>query len=121
MRTLLGFLVLLTSCWHSTAPVPAHEQTFPAGSAMADSVRFTYSVYLLPGHAQRNFLADVSRLISSRYKSLKIVDKIPDHPSETVVSPHFITDVQKTYTPPTVESLKYRGQGLSPQQQEALQ
>lgn len=121
MRALLVLLLLLTSCSRGTAPVSAHEATFPAGPPMADQIRFVYSVYLLPGHAQHNFQAEVSRLIGTRYKTLKLVDKIPEHPSDPVVSPYYITDVQKTYVPPTVQNLQYRGVGLSDQQKQALQ
>ena len=121
MRALLVLILCLTSCSRTAPSAQAHEATFPAGSPMADSIRFVYSVYLLPGHPQREFEAEVSRLIKTRYKPLKIVSTLPSPPSEPVVSPHFVTDAQKSYTPPTIESLKYRGVGLSEQQEQELQ
>ncbi len=118
MRALFVLILLLTSCSRTTVPAEAHEDTLPAGSAMADSIRFTYAVYLLPGG--NNNSQEISRLIA-RYKTFKLVDEIPEHQSGMVVSAHFITDVQKAYAPPSLDSLKYRGEGLSPQQEQALE
>lgn len=88
---------------------------------MADHIRFVYSVYLLPGHPQRDFKAEVARLIGTRYKTLKLVDKLPDNPGQAMVRMYFISDVRKTYAPPTLEALKYRGNGLTKQQEQAVQ
>jgi uncharacterized protein YegJ (DUF2314 family) len=119
MRVLIVFLLLLTSCSRSASPAKAHQETFPAGPPIADYIQFNYAVYLPPGNAQNQ--TQVERLIRTRYKTLKLVEKLPERPSETFVSPHVITDVHKTYIPPSIESLKYRGVGLSEQQKQALQ
>jgi uncharacterized protein YegJ (DUF2314 family) len=86
---------------------------------MADYIQFNYAVYLPPGHAHTK--AEVVQMISTRYKILKLVDKLPERPAETLVSVHLITDAQKTYAPPTMHSLQYRGEGLTEDQKQALQ
>ena len=84
---------------------------------MADFIRFNYSVYLLPGHSNgKQALALCNQLLQKQYKSLKLVEHIPEHSvrlQESLINAHLETDVQKSYAPPTTESLKYRGEGLS--------
>ncbi len=119
MRALLVLILCLTSCSRTAPPAQAHEETFPAGSPMANSIHFTYAVYLLPGVTHGDTLGEVPRLLT-RHK-LKTAEKIPERPDGAYVSAHFITDAQKSYPPPTLESLDYRGEGLSRRQKQALQ
>jgi uncharacterized protein YegJ (DUF2314 family) len=99
------------------------EPSFPAGAPMMDSIHFTYSIYLLPGYKNGKQSITLSdQLLRMRYKSLKLVRKIPEHAVQgSVISVHLENNVQKNYAPPDLESLKYRGQGLSPQQKSQLQ
>lgn len=87
---------------------------------MADYIHFNYAVFLLPGTAHGDALAEIPRLIG-RYKNLKLVDKIPERPTNSLISAHFIMNAQKNYTPPSLETLKYRGEDLSEHQQQLLQ
>jgi len=92
---------------------------------MADFIRFEYSVYLLPGHSTGKQSLDVcNQLLRTQYNAVKLVTQIPEHPAhlqEPLIVPQLERDVQKNYTPPTVESLKYRGVGLSSEQKRQLQ
>ncbi|HKD80023.1 MAG TPA: DUF2314 domain-containing protein [Candidatus Angelobacter sp.] len=92
---------------------------------MADFIQFNYSVYLVPGRiGGPQSLKLCNHLLRTRYKALKWVDGIPDHPThltDPLVSIHLERNVPKNYAPPTVDSLQYRGVGLSPGEQNALQ
>lgn len=128
LRTILLFLICLnlSSCSRSTQAVqPAKEQPFAGGSPMAEVIQFNYSVYLLPGKTDgKRALAACTKLLRSRYKALKMIGDIPDHPthlSDPLVSVHLERDVRKNYAPPSIESLRYRGVGLSAEEQGALQ
>jgi uncharacterized protein YegJ (DUF2314 family) len=101
------------------------EQPFTAGPPMADFIRFEYSVYLLPGHSTGKQSLDVChQLLRTQYNALRIVTPIPEHPAHLqhpLIDPQLADDVQKNYAPPTIESLKYRGVGLSSGQEKQLQ
>ncbi|HET9282445.1 MAG TPA: DUF2314 domain-containing protein [Candidatus Angelobacter sp.] len=101
------------------------EQPFTAGVPMAEVIQFKYSVYLLPGRTDgKRALAASTQLLRTRYKALKMVDDIPDHPAhltDPLVSVHLERDVHKNYAPPSIESLRYRGVGFSAEEQGALQ
>ncbi|HEY2232808.1 MAG TPA: DUF2314 domain-containing protein [Candidatus Angelobacter sp.] len=90
---------------------------------MADFIRFDYSVYLLPGHSTgKQSLEVCNQLLRTQYNALKLVEQIPEHPAhlqEPIINAHLETDVQKNYAPS--ESLKYRGVGLSSEQENQLQ
>lgn len=92
---------------------------------MADFIRFNYSVYLLPGRSNgKQALALCNQLLQKQYNTLKLVEQIPEHPAhlqEPLINAHLESDVQKNYAPPTIESLKYRGEGLSSEQGKQLQ
>ena len=92
---------------------------------MSEVIRFNYSVYLVAGHfTGSRALARCTELVRTRYKSFKLVDAIPDKPSHLenpLISLHLESSVAKDYAPPTIESLKYRGEGLSADQKELLQ
>lgn len=103
----------------------AQEPPFTPGPPMADFIRFNYSVYLLPGHSTgKQALALCNQLLQKQYNTLKLVEQIPDHPAhlqEPLINAHLETNVQTNYAPPTIESLKYRGGGLSSEQEKQLQ
>lgn len=101
------------------------EPSFPAGVPMTDSIHFTYSVYLLPGHSNgKQAITFSNQLLRTKYKGLNLVNEIPEqasHLEESFVSVHLEDKVQENYAPPTLESLRYRGEGLSAQQEGQLQ
>jgi hypothetical protein len=91
-----------------------------AGSPMAESIRFGYALYMLPVHTKDPavILHDV---LARKYPSLKLVSEIPTQPDQMVVSAHIQNNVQKEFAPPKLGLLKFKGHGLSPQQEQELQ
>lgn len=120
MRLLGIFLLFLLTCCSRAGKRVQAQGPFPAAPLMSDYIQFTYAVYLPPGHAG-DIKAEVSQAISRHPKTLKRIERLPQRPAEAFVSTQFITDAQKTYTPPSLHSLKYRGVGLSEQEGQALQ
>jgi uncharacterized protein YegJ (DUF2314 family) len=92
---------------------------------MAEVIRFEYAVYLTQGHLPAaQALKRCNRLVRTRYKGLTLVDKVPDQPAQIhdpLVSIRWEPEIQKNYAPPTIESLQYRGEGLSADQRRILQ
>lgn len=101
------------------------DPPFPAGAPMTDSIHFTYSVYLLPGHSNgKQLIAFSNQLLRTQHKDLNLVKEIPeqaDHLERSFISVHLEDKVQENYAPPTLESLRYRGEGLSARQEGQLQ
>jgi len=125
--TLLLILSLsVTSCSRQPQSTPApREQRLPARPAMAEVIQFEYAVYLTPGHLlAAQALQRCNRLVRTRYKGLTPADKIPDQAAQihdSLVSIRWEAEVQKNYPPPTIQSLQYRGEGLSAGQGRLLQ
>jgi len=115
LSTLSVTLLLLYSC--SKKPGQA---LVPASSPMADSIRFEYAVYMLPIHA-KNPLIVLQHAVAKRHSGLKLVAEVPKEPRDMVVSAHLQKHLQQEYAPPSLEDLRYSGDGLSPQQAQALQ
>lgn len=89
---------------------------------MATSIHFQYTVYLLPGVASVNYDPAASlRKILPKYPGLTIVEELPKEPNAMFLRAYLDKDVQRSYAPPDVKSLKYFGSGLSQDQAEGLQ
>jgi uncharacterized protein YegJ (DUF2314 family) len=118
-RVLLGTIatILLLLCSCSKTPEP---NLVPAGSPMADSIRFQYAVYMLPIPA-KNPSVVLQQALAKKYAGLKLVTEIPKDPREMVASAHLQRRAQRDYSPPTMEDLQYSGEGISRQQAQALQ
>jgi uncharacterized protein YegJ (DUF2314 family) len=110
------FGAFLISC---SKPKP-QQAVVPAGAPMAGSMRFVFAVYLLPGHTA-DPSAVLREALAGKYKLLKQVDEIPGTPREMLVHAHLERHALKEYRPPDIATLKYAGQGLSPEQSQALQ
>lgn len=130
MRGRFALLIILcagvSSCSRPGKSVATpNEPYFPAGVPMTDSIHFTYSVYLLPGHSKgKQSITFSDQLLNTQYKGLNLAKEIPDqadHLERSFVSVHLEDKVQENYAPPTLESLRYRGEGLSVQQKGQLQ
>ncbi len=59
--------------------------------------------------------------LAYKYTTLKAVDEIPSTPREMLVHTHLEKHAQREYPPPDLESLRYSGRGLGPEQARALQ
>ncbi len=86
---------------------------------MADSIRFRLAVYLLPGSSKNP--ATVLREVLAKHAGLKLVTEVPKELREAVVCGYLEKNVRQEYAPPTLESLRYAGKGLSREQATALQ
>jgi hypothetical protein len=123
---LIILCVIVSSCSRpgKSAATP-EEPSFPAGEPMADSIHFNYSVYLLPGHSNGEQSISFSKqLLRTHYKELNLVKEIREqvaHLERSLIKVHLEDNVQKNYAPPTLESLRYRGNGLSHQVEGQLQ
>jgi uncharacterized protein YegJ (DUF2314 family) len=123
---LIILCAIVSSCSRPGKSAATPEKpSFPAGEPMADSIHFTYSVYLLPGHSNgKQSITFSNQLLRTQYKALSLVKEIPEqaaHLEKSFISVHLEDNVQENYAPPTLESLRYRGEGLSPQQEGQLQ
>src|SRR5258708_417823 len=81
-----------------------------ATSPMADSIRFQYAVYFLPG-SSNDAQAVFHKILPREYLTLKSVDKIPERTEEAVVYAHVQKNVQREYVPPDMKHLEYSGHG----------
>lgn len=105
---------LLGSCSKKSDYNLAH-----AGSPMAESIRFEYAVYMLPVHTKDP--AAILRVLAKKHPDLKLVSEIPQTPDQMVVATYMQNNVQKEFAPPEPGFLKFKGHGLSQQQEQALQ
>jgi uncharacterized protein YegJ (DUF2314 family) len=119
-RTLTSSLVVVGVCSCSKKKSSASANVFPSGSPTADSMRFEYAVYMLPLPARAPSVV-LRQALSRQFRELKLVDKLPKQPRETVVHYRIEKDVQHKYAPPGPKSMKYFGRGISPDQAEAVQ
>jgi uncharacterized protein YegJ (DUF2314 family) len=87
---------------------------------MADSITFEFAVYRLPGDPTDPFTV-LRQTVAEKYPNLKLVSEIPKHPTVPVIVARVEKHVRSEYAPPSLESLKYFGEGLSKEQAQALQ
>lgn len=99
----------------------APGQPFPAKAWRPKAVGFAIGLYYLkipgtdPAKAARNLATD------KRF-ALKTVDKLDKTAqSQALLNVNFSSNVAKEYAPPSIESLRYFGRGLSQEQALALQ
>lgn len=89
---------------------------------MADSIHFQYAVYLLPMPTHSvDPAAALHDALVSKYKDLKLVDKIARESQTALIHARVQKNVPQEYPPPDLKSLQYFGRGVSPQQAQALQ
>lgn len=102
------------------APAAMAAAPWLSGSPRADGAGFQYAVYFLPG-APADTLASVDQA-AKKLPELHVVRVFPGKvPTRAVVRPTVIRDVQEEYRPPNLETLRYKGRGLSPEQAQRLQ
>jgi uncharacterized protein YegJ (DUF2314 family) len=91
-----------------------------ASTLMDRSIRFRYTVYMLPRHVVDPALL-LRKMLDNKYSDLRLVDAIPGNPAEMVVSAHLQNSAEQEYEPPNIEMLKSSGYDVSEQQRQALQ
>lgn len=116
----LGLAIL----WFALAPLTScagaeNSNAVPAGSPLADEIRFQYAVYYLP-HPTSEPTAALDELLEAEEADLARVEELPEIPTDSLVavwSPESIDD----YAPPDPQLIQYFGRGLSADQAETLQ
>ena len=109
--------VLASSCLKS----PSKSRLSP-GPAMSRFIHFELAIYLppTPSAASRPPMQAVTDSLRD-YPALKLVDDLPQQPNSMLVRARLNENVQNSYAPPDLNSLRYFGRGLSNRQAEALQ
>lgn len=121
VRKTLQYLIWLgTVSLFGSAMVSGDQADFPAGSPLSASIRFQYAVYYLT-EPTKEPLAVVRQWLENGHKDVRIVEDIPKAPGSMLVRSYILENVREEYRPPTVESLRYSGRGLSRGEAEALQ
>lgn len=109
----IGLLPMFTSA-------ASKPKAIPAGSPMADSIQYQFAVYFLP-QSVKDPLAILKQQLGSQQSRFKLVDQLPDVATVPVLQAIVETDVQKKYSPPTLDAIKYSARGLTKAQAEQLQ
>lgn len=113
-KTILTVVVMLLATGASAA------ESFPAGPARADAVRFQLAVYYTAAPSEDPLSA--MRAVAARdWSTLSVVNQLPKEPAAMLLQGRMETDVQAKYAPPGMASLGYFGRGLSKVQAQALQ
>lgn len=116
----LAVLALVVVVSSGCSKERAKQDTLPAGPPMAKSIQFQFAIYYLP-RPPKDPSAALVQLLAKKHSNLKLVEEIPEVPSELLVCAHVQDEVQKEYAPPDMKSLQYFGHGLTREQTQALQ
>lgn len=119
-RIAVPAIVLAAALMGGSPAADAAPRKVPAGSPMAEVIRFQYAVYYLPKPAKDPSVA-LQRLLRKKQFRIKQVSGLPPRPDEPMVSARLEKDVANGYAPPSLKSLRYSGRGLSRKQALALQ
>lgn len=118
---LLSLFVLYTVCLVLlSCKAQPKQKPLIDGQSMTSSIHFEFAIYLPPGNA-RNPEVVLREMLGKSFPRLKLVDQLPDVPSEALVNARMREDLKDSYAPPSVEELAYAGHGLSKEQGDALQ
>ena len=102
-----------------SAAAQVQGKALPAAPLMDDNITCQFAIYYLPT-PQGKPLEQLDRLLKGEFKSFQKVDKLVPDKDGMLVAAKVITDVQESYVPPDMNSLKYFGRGLSREQAESL-
>jgi len=96
------------------------REPIPAGPLTAKFIGYEFAVYypVLPTKAPMAALQDVLR---SSTNPPKLVTSMPDAPPAPLMHARFISDVQASYRPPSMDMLQRFGRGLTREQATAVQ
>ncbi|MEM8981954.1 MAG: DUF2314 domain-containing protein [Pseudomonadota bacterium] len=94
--------------------------TYGANDESSKLAIYQYAVYLLPD-SDGDPTATVKELVASDFADFSIIEKVDGPPAEPLLLLTTVSDVKDSYAPPDMESLSYKGRGLSRDQGLALQ
>ena len=97
-----------------TAALLASELSF--ASETSHNIRFRSIIYFQPEQQPSNISE-----IESYYSDFKIVDKLPEHSTQSLISFSSIENIKNDYPIPDLSYLSYFGRGLDKQQADSIQ
>lgn len=103
---------LLLAALPFAAGAAAPGTPIPAGSLLAPVTRFEFAIYY-PGDAPADPLPRLKALSAATAGAPRLVDKMPDAPSEPLLAARFDRTAQSEYAPPEPGMLQRFGYGLS--------
>jgi uncharacterized protein YegJ (DUF2314 family) len=114
---MLGLSLAACSCSRNKS-----KNSLAPGPAMSRFIHFELAIYLPSTHSAAG-LQPIRALTESlrNYPDLKLVANVPEQPQRMFVCAHVDEHVKDNYAPPSMNSLKYSGRGLTSKQAEALQ
>lgn len=111
--TALTFVFCFSAC-------SKHAPPSAPNVSMAESISFEYAIYLLPNTKSGNVQAALRDAIA-RYPNLKLVDELPKNSEAMLLHAYAKHDVEQSYAPPGLDSLRYSARGLNEHQARTLQ
>jgi uncharacterized protein YegJ (DUF2314 family) len=87
---------------------------------MRDEISFQFAIYYLPVPTN-DPIATLDTLLAEGFRSVQKVAKLEAGTEGVCLASQLSTNVQQSYSPPNLDSLKYFGRGLSREQALALQ
>lgn len=118
-KFVLSILFILTS-FPGLAAATAKQTLFPAGSPMSEVIHFQYAIYYLPKPAQDPRLI-LKQQLKQKSVPFRLVKRVPKKTRSMLLDMWLENQVQRRYSPPDMESLKYFAHGMSREQAQALQ
>lgn len=119
-KNLLVVIVMFIGLLPMFVSATSKPKAVPTGSPMADSIQYQFAVYFLP-RSVKDPHAILKQQMNRQQSTFQLVDQLPDVATVPVVQAIVENDVQKQYSPPTLDAIKYSARGLSKAQAEQLQ
>ena len=91
-----------------------------AGALMDDHIMFEFAIYYLPTPTKEP-LGELDTFLKGKFKGFEKVEKISPPKTGRAIAARVVTNVEESYAPPSFESLRYSGRGLSHEQARAVQ
>lgn len=111
-------LLLFSSCNEPATPQAAQSRST---TLVDDYIHLEYAVYFLPGHAPAQSTEKaLTKFIVEKYPGLTVVPNVPKAPQGMYADLRWEKDVQRNYSPPNPNQMRYAAQGLNEDQKQAL-
>ena len=115
-----AFVFLYSGKLTAQEPSDSVQEFVPAGPLMTETIHFQYAVYYLPSPSD-DPQKILRQLLAEEKNGPAIVEKIPETINSPIIGVRVSENPRQDYAPPSLESLKYFGHGLTHQQAEQLQ
>jgi len=115
------FAVVATQLILALVPAQAApSDAIPAGPQLDVSIRYEFAIYY-PDKPSQPPLSVLRRQLQGGGVMPRLVDKLAERPAAAQLQAVWVSDADKSYSPPDLGSLQYSGRGLSAEQGRALQ